>query len=156
MSWAFNAALTSGFFTLASLALIATTFAASSLFEILNTFADFFASLAFAASNLALMAAFFAGGAANNFFLSSATLLAALSCSFKAAFFSGFLTFASLALMDAIFLASIFLVTYLTFLVALFNAALAAASLALIAAFLAGGALCNFSLSLATLFAAAS
>jgi len=58
--------------------------------------------------------------------------------------------------MDAIFLASIFLVTCLTFLVALFNAALAAASLALIAAFLAGGALCNFSLSLATLFAAAS
>jgi len=48
------------------------------------------------------------------------------------------------------------LVTDLTFLVAAFNAALAATSLALMVAFLAGGAACNFSLSLATFFAAAS
>ena len=92
----------------------------------MKTFADFLANDALAASSLALMAAFLAGGAANNFFLSSATFLAALSWAFKAAFFSGFLTLASLALMEAIFLASIFLVTYLTFLVAAFNVALAA------------------------------
>jgi hypothetical protein len=41
--------------------------------EILKTFADFLANDALAATSLALIAAFFAGGAAYNFFLSSAT-----------------------------------------------------------------------------------
>jgi hypothetical protein len=74
LSCSFKAALTSGFLTFASLALIATILAASSLLETVNTFSVFLANFAFAASSLAFMAAFFAGGAANNFFLSSATL----------------------------------------------------------------------------------
>ena len=102
------------------------------------------------------MAAFFAYGAWNSFSLSSATLLAALSCAFKAYFFSGFLTLVNLSLILATLAASTFFVTFFASLVAAFNEALADASLALRASFFSGGALCNFSLSLATLFAPAS
>lgn len=66
--------------------------------ETLITLRVAFAKTALAAAIFALIAAFFAGGAAANFFLSAKIFLAALSCAIKAAFFAGLLALARAAL----------------------------------------------------------
>jgi hypothetical protein len=67
------------------------------------------------------MAAFCAYGALNNFTLSSATFYAALSCAFKAYFFSGFLTLVNLSWILATFAASSFFATFFYSFTAAFN-----------------------------------
>ena len=74
------------------------SFLAATLLVTLSTLRVAFAKTTLAAAILALMASFFAGEAAANFFLSAKILLAALSCAFKAAFLLGLLTLASAAL----------------------------------------------------------
>ncbi len=74
---------------------------AATLLETLSTLRVVFAKITLAAAIFSLIAAFFAGGAAANFFLRAKTLLAAFSCAFKAVFFSGFFALASSALVAA-------------------------------------------------------
>lgn len=81
----------------ASFYLAIRSFLAATLLVTLSTLRVAFAKTTLAAAIFALMASFFAGGAAANFFLSAKILLAALSCAFKAAFLSGLLALASAA-----------------------------------------------------------
>ena len=112
------------------------------------------ANAVFAAVSLTYRAPLFATEAFLIAFFKATTFFAALSCDFKAAFLSGFLALASLALIAAIlltralaFLVSTLAVCFLATALTLANAALALAILALITFFYAGGALINFFLS---------
>ena len=118
LSWAFKAAFLFGFLAEASFALIARIFLESSPLVNFLTFLVALANVIFALASLALMAAFFAGEAANNFYLSTATFYAAWNWTRNACFLTGFLAVAILASILATFFASNLAVTFWTFLVA--------------------------------------
>jgi len=102
LSWRFNAFLVSASLALASLLWILAALLANFLPVALTTFWVAFLSAALAFAILALIAAFFAGGADLRAFLRVTTFFAALSWAFNAAFVSGSLALASFCLIEAI------------------------------------------------------